>query len=323
MARHCWMLWVVECALLASAACAEIAVSLRAADVTGNLIDGPVAAGSQLRIEVRLSASGADAPIAEVRDFILDFSATSETIELISFEWLVDPTAYAFQGNTLPSPSAATVFLQPGPGLLSLTDASELIGELTVSVAASGTVDAITGDPSAGFGGAAFNAGFEDPREFSVANGLVTGGLISITVSGSPPADPTDTDGDGVSNDDDAFPDDPDEFADSDDDGVGNNGDAFPDNPDETTDTDDNGIGDNADPDDDGDGVTDEEDAFPQDPDRTDPDDNGGDGDANNGEDDDDGDGAATSGLCGLGMLGAFTMTFLSLGAWKWHRRKS
>ena len=46
-----------------------------------------------------------------------------------------------------------------------------------------------------------------------------------------------DTDGDGVSDFDDAFPTDPAEFADSDDDGVGDNADAFPFDPRETADT--------------------------------------------------------------------------------------
>jgi len=97
-----------------------------------------------------------------------------------------------------------------------------------------------------------------------------------------------DTDGDGVADDVDAFPDDPTEWADSDNDGVGDNSDAFPNNPSETTDSDNDGvgdnadqfpndptetsdadsdgIGDNADPDDDNDGVADVDDDFPLDP---------------------------------------------------------
>ena len=107
---------------------------------------------------------------------------------------------------------------------------------------------------------------------------------------------PIDTDGDGVADDDDAFPNDPDESADSDGDGVGDNADAFPmdatetmdsdmdgvgDNADafpmdatETMDSDGDGIGDNADPhnvpnDRDNDGVADIADAFPDDPTET------------------------------------------------------
>jgi hypothetical protein len=58
------------------------------------------------------------------------------------------------------------------------------------------------------------------------------------------------------------------EDADRDGDGVPNDEDAFPDNPEWTTDTDNDGIGDADDPDDDGDGVEDEQDAFPKDPDE-------------------------------------------------------
>jgi len=72
-----------------------------------------------------------------------------------------------------------------------------------------------------------------------------------------------DTDGDGVPDSEDAFPDDPNEWDDTDGDGVGDNSDAFPNDPNETVDTDGDGIGDNADLDDDGDGVPDVDDDFP------------------------------------------------------------
>lgn len=101
-----------------------------------------------------------------------------------------------------------------------------------------------------------------------------------------------DSDGDGVPDHEDVFPDNPDEWTDSDGDGVGDNSDAFPDDPDEWADTDSDGIGDNSDAfptdpaaseDSDGDGYPDAWnpgmgandsttglalDAFPDDPDR-------------------------------------------------------
>jgi len=82
---------------------------------------------------------------------------------------------------------------------------------------------------------------------------------------------PVDSDGDGVIDSLDAFPNDPTETVDSDGDGVGDNGDAFPNDVTETKDTDGDGIGDNADPtpngdvDSDGDGHLDSVDAFPND----------------------------------------------------------
>ena len=76
-----------------------------------------------------------------------------------------------------------------------------------------------------------------------------------------------DSDGDGVLDRFDAFPDDPDETHDDDGDGVGNNTDVFPQDPDETHD-------------DDGDGVGNNTDVFPQDPDEQF--DNDGDGVGNN-----------------------------------------
>ena len=82
---------------------------------------------------------------------------------------------------------------------------------------------------------------------------------------------PVDTDGDGVIDSQDAFPNDPTETVDSDGDGVGDNSDAFPTDPTETKDTDGDGIGDNSDTspggdiDTDGDGYLDHVDAFPND----------------------------------------------------------
>ncbi|MEC8352643.1 MAG: hypothetical protein VXZ65_05405, partial [Candidatus Thermoplasmatota archaeon] len=56
-----------------------------------------------------------------------------------------------------------------------------------------------------------------------------------------------DSDGDGVSDAEDVFPNDPTETLDSDGDGVGDNADAFPNDPEETTDSDGDGVGDQAD----------------------------------------------------------------------------
>ena len=100
--------------------------------------------------------------------------------------------------------------------------------------------------------------------------------MVSTTID--PPC--TDSDGDGVCDPDDNCPQianplqedlDSDDIGDvcdddRDGDGVLNENDAFPDDPAETTDTDDDGIGNNADPDDDNDGVPDEYDHFPLDP---------------------------------------------------------
>jgi len=63
-----------------------------------------------------------------------------------------------------------------------------------------------------------------------------------------------DSDQDGIGDNADAFPNDPNETTDSDDDGVGDNADAFPNDPNETTDSDGDGVGDNADQDEDNDG---------------------------------------------------------------------
>jgi hypothetical protein len=78
-----------------------------------------------------------------------------------------------------------------------------------------------------------------------------------------------DTDGDGVFDDEDAFPFHASETQDSDNDGVGDNQDQFPNNAAETTDTDGDSIGNNADDDDDNDGTLDTLDQLPLDPNET------------------------------------------------------
>ena len=76
---------------------------------------------------------------------------------------------------------------------------------------------------------------------------------------------------------------------DLDDDGVPNDQDAFPEDPNETTDTDKDGVGNNTDTDDDNDGVNDSSDAFPLD--ATEQVDTDNDGTGNNADTDDDNDG--------------------------------
>jgi hypothetical protein len=83
----------------------------------------------------------------------------------------------------------------------------------------------------------------------------IQGGMGWVTGSPSTPAASyiievmaPDSDGDGVPDDEDAFPNDPSEWADSDGDGHGDNGDAFPSDPSEWADSDGDGVGDNADP---------------------------------------------------------------------------
>ena len=84
----------------------------------------------------------------------------------------------------------------------------------------------------------------------------------------SPSTGDFDTDGDGVPDSEDAFPNNPDEWLDSDGDGFGDNSDVFPNDPTEWADVNENGVGDNSDAnlDSDGDGIADMNDAFPFDP---------------------------------------------------------
>lgn len=91
----------------------------------------------------------------------------------------------------------------------------------------------------------------EDDKEEVVEDGIVdTDGDGVADADDLFPDDPNesvDTDGDGVGDNSDAFPEDETESADTDGDGVGDNSDAFPDDPDESVDADEDGVGANAD----------------------------------------------------------------------------
>ncbi len=72
---------------------------------------------------------------------------------------------------------------------------------------------------------------------------FLVGMTLLITACGGGSDGPTDSDGDGVSDLQDAFPANSSETTDSDGDGIGNNADAFPNDGDETLDSDGDGVG--------------------------------------------------------------------------------
>ena len=90
-------------------------------------------------------------------------------------------------------------------------------------------------------------------KQKTLSRTLMSLSLIALLVAcgggggGNQPDLSLDSDGYGVPDSLDAFPNDPNESADSDGDGVGDNADAFPNDPGETADSDSDGVGDNAD----------------------------------------------------------------------------
>ena len=129
--------------------------------------------------------------------------------------------------------------------------------------------DATTLPSSATFIGDSWNAKITPSDGMDIGIAYETASITIIDI---------DSDGDGVFNENDAFPNDATETVDSDADGVGDNGDAFPSDATETVDSDADGVGDNADVfpndatetlDSDGDEVGDNADAFPNDASET------------------------------------------------------
>ena len=163
--------------------------------------------------------------------------------------------------------------LQVSDGVLSNPDSNSQISGLSIThnsnSATSWTFD--WSPPASGSGAITVNLAVLN------ANGAGSGGDVWNTVSVSIP-EFVDTDGDGYSDQNDAFPNDPNEWEDTDGDGVGDNSDWAPNDSTESADSDGDGVGDNADAfpndasettDSDGDGVGDNADQFPNDSSET------------------------------------------------------
>ena len=134
--------------------------------------------------------------------------------------------------------------------------------------------EASTGLIAGGCNTGDYNDRYVDVAESNIVLPVVAYGSCTAQPYDTPPG-PIDSDGDGVADELDAFPNDANESADTDGDGVGNNADAFPNDSSETLDSDNDGVGNNADAfpndpseteDTDGDGIGDNSDTNPLDP---------------------------------------------------------
>jgi len=344
---------------MAGAIRADLIVTLEPRDEDGAEIDGPIPAGSLVEVDVLLSIEEDDDPVVDLRDLQFDFAATDEGIDIETFSWRVDQDAYDLRSESLPAPLAATRATMSVAGLLDLSTVPVRVAILEIIVHDDGELNAIGPTDEDRTSEASFTAGFETPDIFSLFESNLDGGTFGFEVTagtvdtdgdGVPdsedafPDDPDesvdtdedeignnadlDDDGDGVDDDDDAFPLDENETIDSDEDGVGDNADEFDDDPDETTDTDDDGVGNNADTDDDNDDFEDTDDAFPLDP--TEWRDSDGDGIGDNEEMNSNmgpratgGLCGSTGGLCGVGGASTLLLSFLGLHVLGGRGRKS
>lgn len=250
-----------------------------------------VPTGVVIPVDILLSVDGDDDPLTDLRLMQFDFADTSGTITLNRFRWRIElPNGSDFylQTSTLPSPSAAFFGTMTLEGfILNLTSSPVRVASIDITVNGNGALDAIASVGLPNESGAVFTSRFDSPRDFNRANGNLQGGRLIFRAESVPSV--PDSDGDGV----------PDSI------------DAFPNNSNETTDTDGNGIGNTVDPDDDGDGIPDEEDSFPLGPQPVNGNVNGNDnsigGGGGGGQNNDNGNTnmgpRATGGLCAQGMV--------------------
>ena len=75
---------------LASPVMASVIITLEPFDEQDNPITGSVPTGTQVVVDILLSADAEDSPLADVRQLRFDFSETSLTLELGEFTWTFD-----------------------------------------------------------------------------------------------------------------------------------------------------------------------------------------------------------------------------------------
>ncbi|GFO81854.1 MAG: hypothetical protein A49_14810 [Methyloceanibacter sp.] len=319
MRNHQLTLVVTALAALASTAAADVIITLSARTASGQEVSGPVAAGTVVFVDIFASVDVANDPLPDIRLLAFDFDETDETLVLSGFSWELDlPDGSDFYSirDSLPAPSAVYIGLSRIDGrILDLSGTPTRVATLDVTVNGTGRLDVIGLGGAASDSAAQISANFETPVDFTRAAGNLSGGGLVIDAMGAA----VDSDGDGVADESDAFPDDPNETTDLDGDQIGDNADTdddadgVPDVTDATpNDTDNDGVDNAIDEDDDGDNTLDDQDADPLDPEVTvGGNDNTGGGNTNENDNENSGP-RATGGLCAPGIV----PMLLASGAW-------
>lgn len=255
-------------ATLVHTAHADIIVTLTPLQADGTPVQGVVVAGSRILVDVLLSVDGADDPLENVRDVILDLAGTSQGIQIDRFAWTLDSlqndSLYTLT-HVLPTPTAEFIGFNRTPDrILDLGTVPVRVAVIETTVSESGVLSVVDPD-NASATAARILADFATAVEFSVANANLVGGSVAFFVDQGQDLGDGNNAENGNDNSSDGADEEPPPPQDADGDGVIDEEDAFPNDALETTDTDGDGVGDNADSDDDGDGVEDEADAFPLD----------------------------------------------------------
>lgn len=236
-------------AILATGVRADVIVTLKPMDTDMNPIVGNVPAGATVIVDILVSTDDGEGRVEDVQLFQFDFGATGPAIELGTFTWFVDTSAYGFRsGPTATQPLAWAISLlsSSDPGLINLEPQPVRVAAIEVTVNGNGTLNIIGSTDIGQTSRASIDAGFSPRVSFSLAAGNLTGGTFQFVVGEAPgpgnggdPAEPEeDNDGDGIVDSEDP---------DDDNDGIDDTENDFPFDPAETTDSDGAGVGDNAD----------------------------------------------------------------------------
>ena len=220
----------------ASGAWAEVTVTLvvRGADPVVEPV--AVAVGSSVLVDLYLAVDESRDPFSDVTLLQFDFSATTDTLDLQSFEWAVSVDSFLFWSGATTGPRGQALCGADDPPCIGLTVEPLLIGTIELVVNDAGTFDAVGSSGLEQSSIAAVEGGGSDRASFTVAAGTLLGGTIELALAedptdqtggdpgagggeepvvdsdgsgGSDVADGTDSDQDGVPDVNDSFPFDP------------------------------------------------------------------------------------------------------------------
>ncbi len=175
--------FVLVISLLASAADADVIITLEARDANGALLPTQVPAGTRAHVTALLYADGRDNPLPDVRLIQFDFSLTNSGIEVDSFVWLVDRTPYSEEFLWLPLVTIVSSYFSSSPDLLTLTGTTLPVATFGVTINESGVLDVMNANASDTNTGAAVSALFSNREDFAPVHGNIRGGRLAFVVA--------------------------------------------------------------------------------------------------------------------------------------------
>lgn len=188
-------------AALAVPAVGDVVISLRPIEAAPQPVADGVPAGSKVTVEVLVSADGSDVPLRDVRLLQFDLGATSPSLKLGHFSWLVPARGYGYRSAPQESyavAGAASLHFDSDPSLIVLTAEPVKVATIEITVDGNGRLS-VLGD-NREKSRTRVDAGFRPRVTYSHAAGTLRGGAFDFRVRTemTDPSGTVDTDRDGT-----------------------------------------------------------------------------------------------------------------------------